>query len=166
MATVDSRFRETRSDLSISTLNLTAKHLAHGLLISTNQRKSGGKKRGNMPILYHKRSWRLFEAASCPADCIIPTADGQAYDLFPQFHRFYDKLVIAELQGINCGPPSYHPGATPIPDLQQTNLQPGWHGCRHAHHLLVAGILALRHGRSHVVAASYSRLSTPTRTSP
>ncbi|KAI9927585.1 hypothetical protein MW887_003204 [Aspergillus wentii] len=63
-----------------------------------------------MPILYNPRSRRLFESAPCPADCIIPTGDPDAYGLYPEFRWVCNKLAIAELQGIKCGPHKTRPG--------------------------------------------------------
>ncbi|KAJ5102241.1 hypothetical protein NUU61_004463 [Penicillium alfredii] len=56
-----------------------------------------------MPVLCHPRSRRLFEATP-QTECIIPTTDGQAYDMFPEFRWVYNKLTIAELGSIACGP--------------------------------------------------------------
>jgi len=66
-----------------------------------------------MPILCFKRSSRLFKGTSCPTDCVIPTGDGEAYDLNPEFRWVYNKLLIAESQDIACGP---H-GTNPAPHL-------------------------------------------------
>ena len=68
-----------------------------------------------MPILYHKRSRRLFEGTSCPTECVIPTTDGLAYDLVPEFRWVYNKLLIAEIQGIACGPHKTNPAAHLFP---------------------------------------------------
>ncbi|KAL2856471.1 hypothetical protein BJY01DRAFT_263519 [Aspergillus pseudoustus] len=57
-----------------------------------------------MPILFNPPSRRLFESTDCPAECIIPTADRDAYPMNPKFRWVYNKLMVAELQGIDCGP--------------------------------------------------------------
>ncbi|KAA8647762.1 hypothetical protein EYZ11_000235 [Aspergillus tanneri] len=62
-----------------------------------------------MPILFCRSSSRLFESTPCPARCIIPTGDPDAYDLYPKFRWAYNKLTVAELQGIKCGPHETEP---------------------------------------------------------
>lgn len=59
-----------------------------------------------MPILcFPPARQRLFESTYCPPDCVIPTGDTQAYKLAPpKFRWVYNKLTVAELQGLKCGP--------------------------------------------------------------
>ncbi|GES61342.1 hypothetical protein ATEIFO6365_0011000100 [Aspergillus terreus] len=61
-----------------------------------------------MPFLYLNRSRRLFTAAP-PTESVIPTTDSAAYEIFPGFRWVYNKLTIAELQGIACGPHGTQP---------------------------------------------------------
>jgi hypothetical protein len=60
--------------------------------------------------------WRLqyFEGVACPQDVRIPTEDPDAYQWYPQHHWVYDKLRVAESQGIACGPHGVPPPAFPV----------------------------------------------------
>lgn len=63
-----------------------------------------------MPIhFYPPARNRIFESAECPLACTIPTGDTQAYQLYPQSRWVYNKLTVAELQGIKCGPHATEP---------------------------------------------------------
>ena len=68
-----------------------------------------------MPI--HERDpWRLqyFAAVECPRDVHIPTDDIDAY-CFNRAHRWlYNKLLVAESQGIECGPHGIAPREFPV----------------------------------------------------
>ncbi|EAW23632.1 uncharacterized protein NFIA_023430 [Aspergillus fischeri NRRL 181] len=55
-----------------------------------------------MPILHSPSSKRLFGSAHCPPHCKIPAYDCDAYELYPKFRWVYNKLTVAELQGIEC----------------------------------------------------------------
>jgi hypothetical protein len=76
-----------------------------------------------MPI-YECDPWRLqyFAGVSCPPDVHIPTDDVDAYKFNP-FHRWiYDKLRVAQSQGLECGlhhtpPPRYPVFCKPVTNL-------------------------------------------------
>ena len=59
--------------------------------------------------------WRLqyFAGVPCPADVMIPTEDSDAWVWYPRANWIYDKLRIAQSQGLDCGPhgivPKYFP---------------------------------------------------------
>jgi hypothetical protein len=57
-----------------------------------------------MPIV-ERDPWRMqyFEGVACPEDVVIPTEDGDAYVLHPKHRWLYNKLAIAETQGLECG---------------------------------------------------------------
>ncbi len=67
-----------------------------------------------MPI-YECDPWRLqyFARVSCPPDVHIPTDDGDAYKFNPSHRWIYNKLLVAQSQGIECGlhdsPPPWYP---------------------------------------------------------
>jgi hypothetical protein len=67
-----------------------------------------------MPIIYDPPSRRYFESIHCPATCTIPTLDADAYALNPKYRWVYNKLAIAELQHLECGPHGTEPGFFPI----------------------------------------------------
>lgn len=46
---------------------------------------------------------------------MIPTSDTKAYPLYPKFRWVYNKLTVAELQGINCGPHAVEPNEDEYP---------------------------------------------------
>jgi hypothetical protein len=68
-----------------------------------------------MPIL-ERDPWRdqYFVGVPCPDSVIVPTDDGDAYQLFPEHRWVYNKLLIAESQGIPCAPHGVPPRAYPV----------------------------------------------------
>lgn len=60
--------------------------------------------------------WRLqyFEGVSCPDGVRIPTEDADAWAWYPQHKWVYNKLSIAESQGLECGPHGLEPPAFPV----------------------------------------------------
>jgi len=52
------------------------------------------------------RPWRLqyFEGVACPRDVRIPTEDPDGYQWNPGQRRIYNKLFVAESQGLACAP--------------------------------------------------------------
>jgi hypothetical protein len=68
-----------------------------------------------MPII-ERDPWRdqYFVGVDCPDDVSIPTDDGDAYELFPAHRWIYNKLLIAESQGIHCAPHGMVPPDFPV----------------------------------------------------
>lgn len=68
-----------------------------------------------MPFL-ERDPWRdqYFDGAACPDDVLIPTDDGDAYEMFPQHRWVYNKLLIAESQGVRCAPHGLAPPRFPV----------------------------------------------------
>ncbi len=68
-----------------------------------------------MPIAEHD-PWRVqyFEGVACPDSVLIPTDDGDAYRLFPDHRWVYNKLLIAESQGLDCAPHGLEPETFPV----------------------------------------------------
>jgi len=68
-----------------------------------------------MPIV-ERDPWRMqyFEHVACPEAVLIPTEDGDAYELFPEQRWIYNKLLVAESQGIDCGLHGMEPHAFPL----------------------------------------------------
>ena len=60
--------------------------------------------------------WRMqyFEGVPCPASVQVPTEDGDAWARFPKYSWVYNKLLIAERQGLVCGPHGLQPPAFPV----------------------------------------------------
>lgn len=60
--------------------------------------------------------WRMqyFEHAACPDDVNIPTEDGDAWRWYPEYKWVYDKLAVAESQGLDCAPHGIDPSAFPV----------------------------------------------------
>lgn len=69
--------------------------------------------------------WRMqyFEAVECPADLCIPTEDPDAYRWNPQHHWVYNKLLVAESQGLECGPHGLTPPHFPVFSKPIINLR-------------------------------------------
>ena len=77
-----------------------------------------------MPIV-ERDPWRMqyFERVDCPDDIQIPTDDSDAYRLYPKQRWVYNKLTVAESQGMNCGlhgmePPSYPVFSKPVYNMR------------------------------------------------
>jgi len=68
-----------------------------------------------MPIIEND-PWReqYFERVRCPKGVMIPTDDGDAYDLFPKERWVYNKLLIAESQNLRCAPHGMSPPEFPV----------------------------------------------------
>ena len=77
-----------------------------------------------MPVL-ERDPWRYqyFEHVPCPDDIVIPTDDPDCWDLFPQHRWIYDKLKIAESQGLPCGPHGVTPPRFPVFSKPLINLK-------------------------------------------
>lgn len=60
--------------------------------------------------------WRdqYFEGVDCPEDVRVPTEDGDAWSWYPEFKWVYNKLSIAESQGLPCGPHGLEPPEFPV----------------------------------------------------
>ena len=77
-----------------------------------------------MPII-ERDPWRMqyFEGADCPDDVSIPTEDADAYRLYPGQRWVYNKLAVAESQGLECGlhgmePPQYPIFSKPVYNMR------------------------------------------------
>ncbi len=77
-----------------------------------------------MPI-YECDPWRMqyFTQVDCPADVHIPTDDIDAYKFNPRHRWIYDKLRVAQSQGLECGlygspPPRYPVFCKPVTNLK------------------------------------------------
>ena len=60
--------------------------------------------------------WRMqyFEGVACPEDVRIPTEDPDAYLWYPAHRGIYNKLAVAESQGLACAPHGVCPPAFPV----------------------------------------------------
>jgi len=60
--------------------------------------------------------WRMqyFEDVACPPDVRVPTEDGDAWLWFPKYKWVYNKLLVAESQGLACGPHGLDPPSFPV----------------------------------------------------
>lgn len=77
-----------------------------------------------MPI--HERDpWRraYFADTACPADVHIPTDDADAWRWFPEQRWVYNKLRVAESQGIECAPHGIDPPHYPVFSKPVINLE-------------------------------------------
>lgn len=77
-----------------------------------------------MPIL-ERDPWReqYFEHVSCPDDVAIPTDDPDCWALYPQHCWIYDKLRVAQTQGLACGPHGVMPAGYPVFSKPMVNLR-------------------------------------------
>lgn len=69
--------------------------------------------------------WRLqyFESVACPSQVRIPTEDPDAYQWYPGQRLIYNKLFVAESQGIACAPHGVTPPEFPVFSKPIYNLQ-------------------------------------------
>lgn len=60
--------------------------------------------------------WRLqyFQGVHCPEDVNVPTEDGDAWTWYPRYKWVYDKLAVAESQGLACAPHGIDPDHFPV----------------------------------------------------
>ena len=60
--------------------------------------------------------WRLqyFEGVDCPDHVNVPTEDGDAWRWYPEYKWVYDKLAVAESQGLTCAPHGIDPESFPV----------------------------------------------------
>ncbi len=77
-----------------------------------------------MPV-YECDPWRLqyFADVICPTDVHIPTDDVYAYKFNPTHRWIYDKLRVAQSQGLPCGLQHAPPPAYPVFCKPVTNLK-------------------------------------------
>ena len=68
-----------------------------------------------MPI-HEQDPWRLqyFANVACPANVFIPTDDEDAYRWNPRHRGIYNKLFVAESQGLECAPHGVEPTHYPV----------------------------------------------------
>ncbi len=77
-----------------------------------------------MPI--HERDpWRraYFAGTACPPDVHIPTDDADAWRWYPEHRWTYNKLLVAESQGIECAPHGIEPTHYPVFSKPVINLE-------------------------------------------
>jgi hypothetical protein len=69
--------------------------------------------------------WRMqyFEAVDCPPEVRIPTEDPDAYLWHPAHRWVYNKLWVAESQGLACGPHGVTPSVFPVFSKPIVNLR-------------------------------------------
>ena len=69
--------------------------------------------------------WRLqyFEHAHCPAGVNIPTEDSDAWLWYPQHRWVYDKIAVAQSQGLAAAPHGVSPQAYPVFSKPIINLK-------------------------------------------
>jgi hypothetical protein len=69
--------------------------------------------------------WRMqyFDGIPCPDHVRIPTEDADAWIWYPQHKWVYDKLRVAESQGLTCGPHGLDPPAYPVFSKPIINLR-------------------------------------------
>ena len=69
--------------------------------------------------------WRVqyFEGIDCPESVRIPTEDGDAWAWYPKYKWVYNKLEIAERQGLACGPHGLPPTEYPVFSKPMMNMR-------------------------------------------
>ena len=77
-----------------------------------------------MPVV-ERDPWRLqyFEGVVCPPEVFISTKDADSYTLYPKERWIYNKLLIAESQGLLCGPHGIEPPRYPVFSKPMMNLK-------------------------------------------
>ena len=77
-----------------------------------------------MPVL-ERDPWRdqFFENVACPDDVLIPTDDPDSWEWYPEHRWVYDKLKIAQSQGLLCAPHGVAPPAFPVFSKPMINLK-------------------------------------------
>jgi hypothetical protein len=69
--------------------------------------------------------WRLqyFDSVACPADVNIPTEDADAWVWYPAERWVYDKIAVAQSQGLDSGPHGVPPPSFPVFSKPIVNLK-------------------------------------------
>jgi hypothetical protein len=69
--------------------------------------------------------WRLqyFERAACPPDVNIPTEDSDAWLWYPDYRWVYDKIAVAQSQGLPAAPHGVPPPGFPVFSKPIINLK-------------------------------------------
>jgi hypothetical protein len=69
--------------------------------------------------------WRLqyFENVPCPADVLISTEDTDSWNWYPRHRWVYDKVLVAQSQGVAAAPHGVDPPAFPVFSKPITNLK-------------------------------------------
>lgn len=95
-----------------------------------------------MPVL-ERDPWRLqfFEHVPCPNHVIIPTDDPDCWLLHPEHRWIYDKLRVAQSQGLAAGPHGVTPPAFPVFSKPIINLRGMGIGSR-----IIASPAEMEHG--------------------
>ena len=77
-----------------------------------------------MPIV-ERDPWRLqyFDHVACPADVLIPTDDPDSWLWYPRHRWIYDKLRIAQSQGLASAPHGVAPQSYPVFSKPIVNLK-------------------------------------------
>ena len=112
--------------------------------------------RRTMPIV-ERDPWRMqyFEHVACPDEVFIPTEDSDAYAMFPQYRWIYNKLLVAESQGMDCGLHGMAPHR--VPGVLQAGLQHARHGRGQPDLPHAARLPAEPEARAHVDGAAQGR---------
>ena len=77
-----------------------------------------------MPVC-ERDPWRFqfFDQVECPDDVLIPTDDPDSWLWYPRHRWVYDKLKVAQSQGIACGPHGVLPEKFPVFSKPIMNLK-------------------------------------------
>jgi hypothetical protein len=67
--------------------------------------------------------WQYFEHIACPPEVRIPTEDPDAYQWYAAYRGVYDKLAVADSQGLACAPHGVCPPAFPVFSKPTVNLR-------------------------------------------
>jgi hypothetical protein len=78
---------------------------------------------------------QYFEGIDCPEQVRVPTEDGDAWSWYPRFKWVYNKLSIAESQGMRCGPHGLEPPEFPVFSKPVFNMRGMGTGSRVLHNL-------------------------------
>ena len=105
-----------------------------------------------MPVC-ERDPWRFqyFENVRCPDDVLIPTDDPDSWNWYPAHRWVYDKLKIAESQGLICGPHGVSPPHFPVFSKPMMNMKGMGIGSRLLHsaaefdHLYQPGHMWMQH---------------------
>ncbi|MBM3569193.1 MAG: hypothetical protein FJX46_10635 [Alphaproteobacteria bacterium] len=67
--------------------------------------------------------WQYFADVPCPPGVTIPIDDPWAWELYPRWRWIYDKLAVAESQGLACAPHGIAPRRYPVFSKPVVNLK-------------------------------------------
>jgi len=84
-------------------------------MAARRRRRRSRELRTSVPFLgVDSWRWQYFEGEPCPDDVVVPIDDPTGWELYPRHRWIYNRLLIAETQGLPHGPHGTSPPEFPV----------------------------------------------------